>query len=79
MEKECLIYYRGPRGKLLGEYCRRLEDLGFAFIEKMELGSLDYDIARFTYAGCRFASDAEKAMSLDSLLTVEESKEYRMS
>ncbi len=76
MEKECLIYYSGLKGRLFGDYCRQLEDIGFAFDKRIDFKSLDYDVGKFIYAGDRLQEDIEKVKSIDSRISVEVSKQY---
>jgi len=76
MEEKCLIYYKGERGKLYYQFCRELEDIGFAYEKKIDMPSLDYDVARFSYQGNDLKKDMKKIKNLDNKIFIELISEY---
>jgi len=59
--------YYGDRGKLR-KYDAELENLGFKYLEMVELEFIQYDIAEYLYMGDDFKSDQNQAEQLENIV-----------
>ena len=57
---------------IMNKYCRELEDLGFIYENKIELESLDYTIAKYSYHKNDFSKDISQILNLDDKINLEE-------
>jgi hypothetical protein len=63
---------------IMNKYCRELEDLGFIYENKIELESLNYTIAKYSYHKNDYAEDIDKVLKLDDKINLEIETNYNI-
>mgnify|MGYP003975722949 CR=1 FL=1 len=70
---DVIIYVTKDKNvNIMKKYCKDFEDLGFVYENKIELESLDYTIARYSYHKNDFSKDISQILNLDDKINLEE-------